>query len=468
MIESNLDQIAEVVAGRVIGDGTCRFRGVGTDTRSELEGRLFIAIPGENHDGHDHLAAARAAGASAALIESGFVDRGGVLPEGFDVVMVPSVRPALAAMASAHRDTLEGVVIGITGSSGKTTVRAMAERVLALTGAGTASIRSFNNDLGVPLTILGASKDDAWLLLEIGTNAPGEIASLTAIAKPSIGIITGIGRAHLGGFGSEASIAAEKASMLDVIDEVPGGVAIINVDGSVIRPELARRRDSSLEIITCGETDDADRHLDGRAVLATGGQRIRIGEFEATLSLDGCHNAVNAIAVLELGRRLKIDDAAIARVFETLEPPAMRFVRHVVNGVLLIDDTYNANPESMTAALATFAEVAANAERRIVVLGAMYELGEMSQELHVELGERAAGVAGELVLVGESEATDMETGARASGFTGPVAKFTGVEEAAAFLGPRVRKGDAILFKGSRRVGLEVIVEGLTKPGEVRA
>ena len=107
MIESNLDQIAEVVAGRVIGDGTCRFRGVGTDTRSELEGRLFIAIPGENHDGHDHLAAARAAGASAALIESGFVDRGGVLPEGFDVVMVPSVRPALAAMASAHRDTLE-------------------------------------------------------------------------------------------------------------------------------------------------------------------------------------------------------------------------------------------------------------------------------------------------------------------------------------------------------------------------
>ena len=262
----------------------------------------------------------------------------------------------------------------------------------------------------MPLTILGASKDDAWLLLEIGTNAPGEIASLTAIAKPSIGIITGIGRAHLGGFGSEASIAAEKASMLDVIDEVPGGVAIINVDGSVIRPELARRRDSSLEIITCGETDDADRHLDGRAVLATGGQRIRIGEFEATLSLDGCHNAVNAIAVLELGRRLKIDDAAIARVFETLEPPAMRFVRHVVNGVLLIDDTYNANPESMTAALATFAEVAANAERRIVVLGAMYELGEMSQELHVELGERAAGVADELVLVGESEATDMETG----------------------------------------------------------
>ncbi len=468
MIESTLDQVAETVSGRVIGDGAGRFRGVGTDTRGDLDGRLFIAIPGENHDGHDHLAAARAAGASAAMIEAGFMDRGGALPDGLDVVAVRSIRPALAAMASAHRATLGGVVIGITGSSGKTTVRAMAERVLALKGAGTASIRSFNNDLGVPLTILAASKEDAWLLLEIGTNAPGEIAALTAIARPAIGIITGIGRAHLGGFGSETSIAAEKASMLDVISEVSGGVAIVNVDGSAIRPELTRRRDSSLEIITCGEAEDADRHLDERTVLATGGQRIRIGEFEATLSLDGCHNAVNAIAVLELGRRLEIEDAAIARVFGALEPPVMRFVRHLVEGVLLIDDSYNANPESMAASLGTFSEVAAAAERRIVVLGAMYELGAASQGLHVELGERAAGIADELVLVGEPEAADMETGARASGFAGPVARFTGVEEAAAFLGPRVRRGDAILFKGSRRVGLEVIVEGLIKPGEVRA
>ncbi|MFB0985438.1 MAG: UDP-N-acetylmuramoyl-tripeptide--D-alanyl-D-alanine ligase, partial [Phycisphaerales bacterium] len=248
MIESSLDELARVVRGLVIGDGAASFRGVGTDSRADLKGRLFVAIPGENHDGHDHLDAANAAGASSALIESGFLERGGLPPEGLDIVIVSSIRPALAAMASAHRANLNGVVIGITGSSGKTTVRSIAEQVLGLKGTGTASIRSFNNDLGVPLTILEASTDDAWLLLEIGTNAPGEIGSLAAIARPTIGIITGIGRAHLGGFGSEAAIAAEKASMLEVIGMAPGGLAIVNVDHPAMRSELEKRGDSGLEI----------------------------------------------------------------------------------------------------------------------------------------------------------------------------------------------------------------------------
>ena len=468
MIESSLDHIAGVVSGRVIGDGLRFFRGVGTDTRADLEGRLFVAIPGENHDGHDHLEAAWAAGASSALIESSFIDRGGMPPEGLDVLVVPSIRPALAAMASAHRADLDGVVIGITGSSGKTTVRSMAQPVLGLRGSGTASIRSFNNDLGVPLTILSASKDDAWLLLEIGTNAPGEIASLTAIARPTIGIITGIGRAHLGGFGSEAAIAAEKASMLDVIGAEPGGLAIVNVDGSAMRSELEKRRDSGLEITTYGEAGDADRRLDRRVVLPAGGQQIEIGDFRATLSLDGRHNAINAVAVHELARRLDIEDAGIAGVFSTLEPPAMRFVRHLVNGVLVIDDTYNANPESMAASLETYAEIATTAGRRIVVLGAMYELGSASEALHVELGATAAGIADELLLIGGPETMAMEAGARATSFAGAVTTFTGASEASAFLEPRVRRGDVILLKGSRRVGLEIMVQGLIKPGEVRA
>ena len=468
MIESSLDEIAVVVKGRVVGDGSRSFRGVGTDTRADLKGRLFVAIPGENHDGHDHLEAALAAGASSVLIESDFFDHGGVLPEGLNGVVVTSVRPALAAMASAHRADLNGVVIGITGSSGKTTVRSMAQSVLGLKGSGTASIRSFNNDLGVPLTILAASKDDAWLLLEIGTNAPGEIASLTAIARPTIGIITGIGRAHLGGFGSEAAIAAEKASMLDVIGAESGGLAIVNVDGSAMRLELDRRRDSGLEITTYGEADDADRHLDAREVLPSGGQRIKIGDFWADLSLDGRHNAINAVAVHELARRLGVDDVGVAAVFRTLEPPAMRFVRHSIDGVLVIDDTYNANPESMRASLETFAEVAATAERRVVVLGAMHELGPASESLHLEIGALAAGIADELVLVGEPEATWMQRGARAKEFAGRVTTSVDVAAATAFLEPRVRRGDAILLKGSRRVSLEIMVRGLLKPGEVRA
>jgi UDP-N-acetylmuramoyl-tripeptide--D-alanyl-D-alanine ligase len=468
MIESSLDELAKVVRGRVIGDGAGSFRGVGTDSRADLKGRLFVAIPGENHDGHDHLDAAKAAGASSALIESGFLERGGLPPEGLDIVVVSSIRPALAAMASTHRANLNGVVIGITGSSGKTTVRSIAEQVLGLKGSGTASIRSFNNDLGVPLTILEASTDDAWLLLEIGTNAPGEIGSLTAMARPTIGIITGIGRAHLGGFGSEAAIAAEKASMLEVIGRSPGGLAIVNVDHPAMQSELEKRGDSGLEIVTYGETVDADHRLKGREVLASGGQSIEVDAFRAVLSLDGRHNAINAIGVYELARRLDIDDAGVATVFGRLEAPERRFVRHSLNGVLVIDDTYNANPESMAASLETFAEVARAAERRIVVLGAMYELGSASEVLHGTLGAEAAGIADELLLVGEPEAMAMEAGARGSGFVGPVTKFSSASEAALSLQPRVRRGDAILLKGSRRVGLEIIVQGLIKPGEVRA
>ena len=472
MIRRRLLEIADIVGGRPVGARgrhdelvNPEVHGVGTDTRATLIGRLFLAIPGDRHDGHDHLEAARAAGATAALVESAFLDGGGTLPEGLPGVAVAGIRPALAALARDHRKRLRGVVIGVTGSSGKTTIRSMAEQVLAELGPGTASIRSFNNDLGVPLTLLEAAEDDRWVLLEIGTNAPGEIGHLAGIADPAVGILAGVGRAHLGGFGSEAAIAAEKSALIDAVAK-NAGTTIVNVDAEVIIGEIADRRAAGMSIVTYGDTASADRRLLDRSVRSGGGQRIEIGDFTGDLGLDGRHNAINAIAVVELARRLGVPDADIARRLGMLEPPPMRFVRHVVGGVEVVDDTCNANPESMRASLETFAEIASTAARRIAVLGGMRELGTRSASLHEGVGVAAAAASDELVLVGD-DAAAIGRGARHAGFEGVLHQVADGDAATALLAGRISAGDAILFKGSRAVGLEKVVMSILESLEAR-
>ncbi|MAH67145.1 MAG: hypothetical protein CMJ27_12325 [Phycisphaerae bacterium] len=475
MIRRRLVEIVDIVDGRPVGargrdgrhdHGNPEVHGVGTDTRATLNGRLFVAISGDRHDGHDHLEAARAAGATAALVESAFLDRGGTLPEGLPGIAVTSIRPALAALARAHRRRLQGVVIAITGSSGKTTMRSMAERVLAELGPGTASIRSFNNDLGVPLTILEAREDDRWVLLEIGTNAPGEIARLAGIADPMLGILSGVGRAHLGGFGSEAAIAAEKAALIDAVAK-NAGTTIVNVDAEVINGEISRRRAAGVSIVTCGESTAADRRLLNRSVRAGGGQIIELDDFTGDVGLDGRHNAINAIAVVELARRLGVADADIARRLGELEPPPMRFVRHVVGGIEIVDDSYNANPESMRASLETFAEISTAAVRRIVVLGGMRELGTRSTSLHEAVGAVAAKASDEIVLVGGDAAAAIGRGARDAGFEGGLHQVADGEAAITLLAGHVVVGDAILFKGSRAVGLDKVVVSILENWEAR-
>ena len=475
MIRRRLLEIADIIGGRPVGDRGRDGRdgqedpevhGVGTDTRTALVGRLFIAIPGDRHDGHDHLEAARAAGATAALVESAFLDGGGRLPEGLPGIAVAEIRPALAALARDHRRRLRGVVIGITGSSGKTTIRSMAERVLAELGPGTASIRSFNNDLGVPLTLLEAREDDRWVLLEIGTNAPGEIARLAAIADPTIGVLSGVGRAHLGGFGSEAAIAAEKAALIDAVGD-NAGTTIVNVDAEVITGEISRRRAAGVSIVTYGESAAADRRLLKRSARPDGGQTIELDDFTGDVGLDGRHNAINAVAVVELARRLGVADPDIARRLAALEPPPMRFVRHVVDGIEVVDDTYNANPESMRASLETFAEISIRATRRIAVLGGMRELGARSTSLHEAVGAVAARTSDELLLVGGDDAAAIGRGARDAGFEGVLKQVPDRDAAAALLAGHVAVGDAILLKGSRAVGLEKVVVSILENWEAR-
>lgn len=460
MIETDLRTVAEVVGGTLVdADGSETIRGVGIDTRDDLSGRCFVAIRGERHDGHDHLPAAFDAGAAAAIVAEDTV------PTGPRVVVKDTI-VALADLARWHRGRLRGPVVGVTGSAGKTTTRALLEAVLAPLGRGTASIKSFNNHIGVPLTLLAASPEDRWVVLEMGTSGPGEIPHLVSIAGPEVAVITTIGRSHLEALGDRAGVAREKATILD-----GASFAVVNVDQDPMLPELAARRGAATRVVTVGSHERADRRLRSRAPLPDGGQRLEIGDgddsLSTTLALDGPHNAANALAAIEVARHLGVADDDIATALAGVEPPAMRFVRRRVGGVEILDDAYNANPDSMAASLAAFDEIAGT-RRRILVLGAMLELGEDAVAMHREVGGIAAGIEPtHLVTVGDL-GDEIAAGAAEAGLAEGIHRTASADEAATLVATLVADGDAVLVKASRGVGLEVVSDTLRDRWETTA
>ncbi len=473
MIEATIAEIAEVVGGTVVppagsdpvAAGATLVRGVGIDTRAELASRLFIAIRGERHDGHDHLQSAKEAGAAAAMVARDRLHDVGneaIADVGIPLLAVDDTVAAMTELARRHRARLRGTVVGVTGSAGKTTTRALLEAVLAPLGPGTASIKSFNNHIGVPLTLLEASIDDRWVVLEMGTSGPGEIPHLVSIAHPEIAVITGTGRSHLEALGDEAGVAREKATILD-----GARVGIVNVDRDAILSELERRRDTGIEIVTYGVDERADRRLIARIPQAGGGQRLELDDFTATFALDGPHNAINAVAAIEVARRLGVSDLDIAAALATAVPPTMRFSRRRLGDLDVFDDVYNANPESMRASLAAFAELAGDA-RRIVILGDMLELGPESAAMHREVGACAAAVRpAHLVATGRFRAAIIE-GALAVGYGGRTHEAVDASASASLVTGLVESQDAVFVKASRGVGLEAVVAALTDRSETTA
>lgn len=441
-----LDQasMAAVTGGRWTRTPPDALVGVGFDSREPLEGMAFAAITAER-DGHDFVAKAHQSGAVAAIVERP-VDA--ALPQ----LVVGNVGEALAALARAQRERLAGVpVIAITGSAGKTTTRRMLEAVLAPLGPGTASPRSFNNALGVPVTLLAAQASDCWILVEIGTNAPGEIRALGTIVQPDLAVVTGTGRAHLEGFGDEAAIAREKMSLLGTMS--PCGHAIVNVDRPFVAPFLKGA------VTTYGEAPSADLRLVGRTPSAAG-QAIESSDgFTARLapSLVGHHNAINALAAIVVARRLGLDDDSIARGLGQVEPLPMRMERFTMGSICVWLDAYNANPDSMVAALRTFVECEAGTGRLVAVLGAMHELGEHAEALHRMVGEAAAAAGiDHLVVVGKAaRAIQM-------GFSGSSQAVETCGEAAA----ACCEGDRVLIKASRGERLERVLGALEEQSGV--
>jgi len=434
--------------------------GLGIDTRRVLAGKAFLAIRGEQHDGHDFLDQAVSGGAGLLIVERDIET--GRYPAHVSVMRVDTGLRTLTRLARAYRRMLMGTkVIGITGSAGKTTTKRMIDAVLSTRLTGTSAPRSFNNAVGVPLTILSARPGDKYLIVEIGTNAPGEIAHLSEIAWPDIAVITMIGRSHLQGFGSVEAVAEEKAALLHSLRD--GAVVIAHADSPLLRPYLRRLP----KRVLFGASPDADLRLTNRGGA---GERWWLeinGRQRFGLGLPGRHNAVNALAAIAVGRRFGLSDDEVARALEQVRPEAMRMTRQMIGGVDVHNDAYNANPDSTIAALETFAELTPSAQRRIVLLGDMLELGDQGETLHREIGQRLRDLDGRAaidraILIGPLArfiADELALG-------WPESRFTHHRSVSALLRARglddLGAGDALLIKGSRGMALEAVIAALEK------
>ncbi|WP_127480315.1 UDP-N-acetylmuramoyl-tripeptide--D-alanyl-D-alanine ligase [Nocardioides pantholopis] len=458
MIALTLAEIADVVSGEVVGDGAVRVTGpVVIDSREARPGSLFAAFVGEHSDGHEHAEQAAGLGAVAVL---------GSRPTSLPTVVVDDVRGALQRLA-AHvvaqvRRAGALRVVGITGSQGKTSTKDLLGAVLGQVGPTVVTRGSFNNELGMPLTALGIEADTRFLVLELGARGAGHIAELTRLAPPDVGVVLNVGQAHLGEFGSQEAIALAKGELVEAV--VEGGSAVLNADDVRVVAMAPRTRE---RVVTFGREQPADVRVEelrldrlGRPsfVLATAEDRVPV-----TLQLVGAHQALNAAAAAAAALALGVLPAQVGRALDavtTLSQWRME-LRELASGVTVLNDSYNANPDSMRAALDALAAIGADpaVRRTIAVLGEMRELGATSDDEHVAVGEHAAdrGIA-QVLVVGEP-ARGIQRGLAGRGH--PATTFVADNaEAVAWLREHVGPGDAVLLKASRGARLDEVAAAL--------
>lgn len=440
-----------VWTGGVWDGGATDVRGVTQNGRHMIPGGLYVALKGDHHDGHAYVLQAQNGGAAAALVRHDWPRAEGVsLP----LLRVAETRSALGLAAAGRRRALHAFVLGITGSVGKTTTKELAAAVFSGAGPIHATSGNLNNDIGLPLTLLAMPGEARVGVIEAGTNHPGEIPYLCRILKPDAAILTAVGPVHLEHFGSEAAIADEKAALIRSVPE--RGFAVIDADGahaSFLRAQAACRI-ISVRMGDGGEADYAGTWADADGGVVRVCERASGASQVLRSGLAGRHNAVNLLLAVAAGRATGMAWEAIERGLAHLSMPAMRWQRTEVDGLVSINDAYNANPPAMRCALETFARIGA-AARRVVVLGDMRELGAASEHFHRELGRCVAAQPWDLVVAVGKDARWIAEAAVASGFpAGAVRHFS--DTAAAVLGIRdlLKPGDTLLFKASRGMELE--------------
>jgi UDP-N-acetylmuramoyl-tripeptide--D-alanyl-D-alanine ligase len=458
--------------------------GISTDTRTLLSagagggGGLFAALKGKRFDGHAYLDEAAARGAAALLVEEGalatlFGRSRPTLAKGsaatIPTVSVKDTQQALLALAAHYRKKFSPRLAAVTGSNGKTTTKDLLGRALAEGGETVFSERSFNNFVGVPLTLLRIDSSTRFAVVEVGTNAPGEIAALTGAVRPDFGIVTNIGPSHLEGLGTIEGVAAEKADLVRGIAE--GGTALLNRDEPFfdLLEKAALERSPALQVRTFAICADADYRAEkiepfGRPDASTdslaAGVAFEVNGTPIRLPLLGHHNVYNGLAAFACAVEMGLAPGQAAAALARFEGAPMRLEARRAGGVLVVNDAYNANPASMTAALAVFAGLE-TAGRRIVILGDMLELGESSAELHRRVGKELGRDAFALIALVGAQAAEIAAGAASKG-VGPerIHIFADTGEALEGIPPLVRKGDAVLVKGSRELELEKVVDAL--------
>ena len=455
MRRTTVRAVADATGAALIrGDGELELSGVCTDTRALRAGELFLALAGPNFDGNRFARPALEAGAGAILLRGEPSDAAdhAHLPGGAPILLHPNPRRALGDLAAWHRSHFQVPVVGITGSCGKTTTKNIVADLLSDRMRTIASPSSFNNDVGVPHTLLMGDEDTELFVVELGTNHTGEIAALARIARPTAGVITNIGASHLAGLGSLEGVAQEKG---DLVAAVPrDGFLVLNADCRFL-PELSAR--SSAHIITFS-TGGSGGDLDARdIVFHSGGTTFRLNGFEVTSPLLGTHNVQNLLAAfcVCMGLGIALDDV-LASVSQ-LQGGTHRMERVSVNGVTLFDDSYNSNPDSSRAAVRFLSGMHGH-RRRVLVLGDMLELGDFAAEMHHALGVEAAQAGiDQLVLVGEL-AKAAAAGALEGGLAADaVVHLNTTEEAEREVPGLLMDGDVVLVKGSRAMALERVV-----------
>ncbi len=436
------------------------FDGVSTDSRTLAAGSLFVPLKGPRFDGHDYLAQAASAGAAGVLVERGREGLVKGLAAGTAAVSVPDTLKALGDLARLWRNRFAIPVVGLTGSTGKTTTKEMAAAIMGREKNLLKNEGNLNNLVGLPLTIFRLNAAHEAAVLEMGTNRRGEVARLTEIASPTVGLVTNVGPAHLEGLGSLETIREEKGDLYRVMDG--RGTAVINLDDPLLAPWAAQWKGRK---ITFGIDADADvtasriAHEAERGtvftLLAEGASR------EILLPVLGFHNVSNALAAAAaaLGAGLGFD--AICQGLMAFKPVGGRMeVHRLKNGACLIDDTYNANPASSAAALKTLQGLKGEC-KSTVILGDMLELGDEAERYHEEMGRTVADTGvGKVYLRGDF-ARATAKGALKRGMKGDqVLVDLSTEETVAHLKACLRAGDWVLVKGSRKMKMEEIVQAI--------
>lgn len=409
----SLEYIAEACGGKLLGRNA-EATGVSTDSRTAKIRDVFFAIKGERFDGHDHVSKLLA---PAAVV----VDR--AVSAKCPIIQVPDVRAALGRLAARYRQDFDLPVIAVAGSNGKTTTKEVLGTILEQKLLTVRSEASFNNDIGVPLTLLRIGKEHGAAVLEVGTNHPGELAPLVRMIRPKYGIITSIGREHLEFFGDVAGVAQEEGWLAELLP--PGGKLFIG-EGEWM-DTIARRT---------------------RAAVARVASKL---EFRTHLL--GRHQRQNVALAAAVARELGLDHDQIQRGLDRCKPAKMRLELWEANGIQVLDDSYNANADSMLAALDTLHELPSRG-RKVAVLGDMAELGKHTEAAHAEVGKRAAELRLDLLIaVGKYASVTAKA-------AGAAEQFPDVESACAAVPKLVHRGDLVLLKASRAMRIERIGETL--------
>jgi UDP-N-acetylmuramoyl-tripeptide--D-alanyl-D-alanine ligase len=448
MAEFMVSEVCIATKGTIVGNVQQEmFTGISTDSRTVKQGDLFIPLVGDNFDGHDFIDKAIQNGAVGII----FSRKEMYIPEHITAIAVADTLLALQDLARFHRQRFTIPVVAITGSNGKTTTKDMAAAVLSNQYQVLKTNANYNNEIGLPLTLLQLTKQHEVAIVEMGMRGRGQISQLANIALPTIGIITNVGETHLELLGTIENIAAAKAELLDVIPE--NGLSILNGDNVYVR-EMSKQAKSRILLFGLKQGDIKAENIQINTQSMNFVCLFAGNQFLVEIPTTGRHNVYNALAAIALGMELGMNFESICAGLKNFNASPMRLHIEKLGDYLIVNDAYNASPMSMTAAIETLMEVAK--ERKVAVLGDMLELGSIAVEAHEKIGEQLAKYHVDIVVTVGKLAANIAKRASLCGMEKVVACSNHVEAQEA-LGKLLESGDTILIKGSRGMKMENII-----------